>query len=370
MTSRTSTHPEVSLNLALAVVASSHAPLVLLDGELRVIAASLSFCKAFQIEPAGIQGLPFCELGAGEWDIAQLPTLLKATAAGFAEIQGYEIDLQRPGQQTRRLVLSAHKLDYGNEDQVRVLLAVTDITEARIAEKLKDDLLGERAVLIQELQHRVANSLQIVASILMQTARKVQSDETKTHLVDAHQRVMSVATLQKQLAASTPGDVVLRPYFTALCDSIGASMIVDHNQIKLQVNVDDSISKADVSMSLGLIVTELVINALKHAFPSNRTGKIVVAYSSHGPDWTLSVRDDGVGMPKGADSAKPGLGTSIIQALARQQDAVIGIADANPGTAVSVVHAGSAHSGDDGSRTVASARSISVAVLSARLSLS
>jgi two-component sensor histidine kinase len=196
-------------------------------------------------------------------------------------------------------------------------------------------MLKERAVLLQELQHRVANSLQIIASVLMQNARKVQSDESRSHLFDAHQRVMSVAAMQQQLAASQVGDVELRPYFKALCDSIGASMIRDHNQLSLDVNVDDSVTPADVSVSLGLIVTELVINALKHAFPDDRKGKIDVNYHSQQSNWTLSVRDNGVGMPAHT-SAKPGLGTSIVQALAAQLQASVTIADANPGTAVSI----------------------------------
>ena len=62
-------------------------------------------------------------------------------------------------------------------------LAVSDVTEARLAERLKDDLLQEKAILLQELQHRVANSLQIIASVLMQSARKVQSEETRSHLL-------------------------------------------------------------------------------------------------------------------------------------------------------------------------------------------
>ena len=82
------------------------------------------------------------------------------------------------------------------------MLSVTDITHARAAEKLKDNLLREKDVLLQELHHRVANSLQIIASVLMQSARKVQSEETRSHLYDAHQRVMSVAALQQQLASS------------------------------------------------------------------------------------------------------------------------------------------------------------------------
>jgi two-component sensor histidine kinase len=331
-------HPDVALNLALAVIASSTAPLLLLNEDLTLIAASKSFCRAFQIEPASVANLPLRELGAGEWNVPQLTALLKATAAGYAEVEGYEIDLNRGGRESRRLVLNAQKLDYGSKESVRLLLSVSDVTDARVAEKLKDDMLKEKAILLQELQHRVANSLQIIASVLMQSARRVQSDETRSHLHDAHQRVMSVAALQHQLAASRAGDVELRPYFTALCDSIGASMIRDHNQLSLDVTVDKSVSTADVSVSLGLIVTELVINALKHAFPGDRNGKIKVDYHSHGPNWTLSVSDNGVGMPADAANAKPGLGTSIVQALTAQLHAVIKVSDANPGTNVSIAH--------------------------------
>jgi two-component sensor histidine kinase len=234
--------------------------------------------------------------------------------------------------------VNAQKLAYGNGEDTRLLVAILDVTDARIAEKLKDDLLKEKAVLLQELHHRVANSLQIIASVLMQSARKVQSEEVRSHLRDAHQRVMSVASLQHQLAASALSDVELRPYFTALCESIGASMIRDHDQLSLEVNIDDSITTADVSVSLGLIVTELVINALKHAFPDSRDGLIKVNYHAHGPNWTLSVSDNGIGMPKDAAAAKPGLGTSIVQALAAQLHGVIKVSDTNPGTVVSIAH--------------------------------
>jgi two-component sensor histidine kinase len=102
--------------------------------------------------------------------------------------------------------------------------------------------------------------------------------------------------------------------------------------------VDDSVTSADVSVSLGLIVTELVINALKHAFPGDRSGRIKVGYHSSGVDWTLSVIDNGVGMPTGPDAAKAGLGTNIVHALTQQLQALVEIGDAKPGTAVSVVH--------------------------------
>ena len=330
--------PAVALNLALAVVVSSVAPLLLLDKDLNVVAASDSFCKAFQIDPKKVQGCQLAQLGDGEWLVPQLLSLLKATAAGFSEVEGYEMELLRKDRENRSLVLSAKKLDYAGNGDIRLVLSVVDVTDARIAEQLKVNLLKEKDVLLQELHHRVANSLQIIASVLMQSARKVQSEETRLHLHDAHHRVMSVAALQQQLAVSKPGDVELRPYFTALCESIGASMIRDHAQLTLTVTADDSVTTADTSVSLGLIVTELVINALKHAFPDNRQGKILVDYHARGPNWNLSVSDDGVGMPAEPGIARAGLGTSIVQALAMQLNGSISVDPANPGTKVSVQH--------------------------------
>jgi two-component sensor histidine kinase len=345
MAPHTPSNPDIALDLALAVIASSDAPLLLLNSALTVVAASRSFCRVFQIDPAAVQGRALSELGGGEWNIPQLTALLRATASGYAEVQDYETDLKREGRDDRCLIINAHKLDYTGGTDARLILAVSDVTDARTAEKLKnellrdkDALLNDKAVLLQELQHRVANSLQIIASVLMQSARKVQSEETRTHLFDAHQRVMSVAALQQQLAASTIGEVALRPYLTALCESIGASMIRDHKKMSLDVTVDDSVTSADVSVSLGLIVTELVINALKHAFPNDSSGKIKVDYNSRGPNWTLSVSDTGVGMPKDTADATPGLGTNIVQALAAQLQATIKVAEAHPGTIISIAH--------------------------------
>ena len=110
----------------------------------------------------------------------------------------------------------------------------------------------------------------------MQSARRVQSEEARGYLHDARHRIMSIAALQRQLSTSAGGSVELRAYFTQLCQSLGASVIADRDSI--QVKVDDSIVDADVSISLGRIVTELVINALKHAFPGERMGTIVIDY--------------------------------------------------------------------------------------------
>ena len=319
--------------LALAVVEASASPLLLLDEHLAVVVASRSFRAAFLAADAPVPQGSIFALGAGEWNVPQLRTLLVATVAGCAAVEAYEMDLRPAGRSARRLVINAQRVE-ADAGRSNLLLSIADVTDARAAEKVKDDLLREKAILLQELQHRVANSLQIIASILLQSARTVDSAETRLHLRDAHQRVMSIAAVQRQLTTSTLGEVSLRDYFTDLCGSISASMIHDHSQLSLEVRADDTSTATDIAVSLGLVVTELVINALKHAFPEHRARRIWVDYASDGPEWRLSVRDDGVGMP--VETSKPGLGTSIVEALAKQLDARVEVRNACPGTEVTL----------------------------------
>ena len=330
---------ETVTSLAMALVESSKAPLLLLDDGIVVIGASASFCNTFNLDPKTIANRRLADLGDGEWNVPQLDSLLKATIAGAAEIDAYEMDLIREGKATCRLILSAHKLDYFDTETVRVVLAATDVTQTRLAEKHKDDLVREKHVLLQELQHRVANSLQIIASVLMQSARRVQSEETRLHLHDAHSRVMSIAMLQKQLAITQLKSVELRTYFKDLCRSISASMIDDPQRLTLEAIVDETTTNSDVSVSMGLIVTELVINAIKHAF-SDRTagGRITVNFAADEGGWLLSVSDNGSGMPVGKKRGKPGLGTGIVEALSKQLDATVTVINADPGTRVEIRH--------------------------------
>jgi two-component system, sensor histidine kinase PdtaS len=330
--------PEHADNMSVALISSSFSPLILLREDLTIIAASESFCRAFDVDCAGVTGKKLADLGSGEWNVPQLNTLLQATVSGKAAIDVYEMDLLRPDKDTLRLLINAHTLDYFEAESIRVVLAITDVTSQRLADKLRDDLVREKQLLLNEIQHRVANSLQIIASVLLQSARKVQSSETREHLRDAHNRVMSIAMLQKHLSSTAVENVGLKGYFADLCSSIGASMIGDPGRIKLTTEVDNSVVDPDTSVSLGLVVTELVINALKHAFPDrNQNGLIKVGFTSDGKAWTLVVADDGVGMPKDENDRKPGLGTGIVEALASQLGAVVMISDATPGTMVSVV---------------------------------
>lgn len=323
----------------LAVIAVSNEPLVYLSDDLRVIATSASFCRDFDLTPAAVTGKLLSELGGGEWNIPQVLSLLRATASGLASVDMYETVLTRPNRPACQLMVNAHRLSDDSGLHVRLLVAINDVTLARAEALKRDNLMRDNEVLLQEVQHRVANSLQIIASVLMQSARRVLSDEARGHLKDAHSRVMSIATVQKLLAQSTLDDVNIGSYLKQLCESLAASMISQPERLSIAVSADETKLPANLSVSLGLIVTELVINSLKHAFAKDASGCVEVTFHTKASGWTLAVCDNGSGMPVKPEEAKAGLGSSIIHALAKQLSAEVMVSDGHPGTHVKIIHA-------------------------------
>lgn len=244
-----------ALTLVDAMVATSDGLLLLLDENLVVVSVSNSFCQNFDVQPAQVIGNSIFSMGAGEWNLTRLRSLLSAVASG-TKTSSYEIFFEPRGKQgTRCLEIHAQKIDYDDAGVVRLLVAMVDTTDARAATARTEQLVADKVLLNRELQHRVANSLQIIASVLMQSAKRVSSDEARTHLQQAHNRVISIAEVQRQLASTGADSVALRPYLTTLCASIVASVVHDPDQITIRVEADDSRVSSDSSISLGLIVT-------------------------------------------------------------------------------------------------------------------
>ncbi|HVY88821.1 MAG TPA: histidine kinase dimerization/phosphoacceptor domain -containing protein [Hyphomonadaceae bacterium] len=333
---------ELALGFAQSLIDTSQLPVLLFDSQARVVCASHSFYSDFGISSDGVEGRLLAEIAGGGWDVLQLSLLLENALCNGPHMGDYETDLVRSGVAPRRLQVNVQTVMHGADLDTRALMAITDVTQVRQSERLnitllleKDGLLRERAILLDEMEHRIANSLQIIASILLLKARAVKSEETRLHLRDAHDRVMSLAAVQQHLHA-TVGTVDVKAYMTKLCESLAASMIGEGRQLTLKVLADDAVVSSHEAVSLGLVVTELVINALKHAFPQSQGGLITVSYRAGAGGWTLSVTDNGIGMPAVAPAAKAGLGTSIIEGLAKQLGATIKISNADPGVAVAL----------------------------------
>ena len=180
--------------LAHAIVDTVREPLVVLDDELRVVAASRSFYLTFKVNRSETQGKLLFELGNGAWDIPKLRLLLGKIIPERGEMEDYEVNHDFPDIGPRTMLLNARKVFYeaGSHANI-ILLGIEDVTGKRALEHEKDELLRQKDVLLDEIQHRVANSLQIIASIILLKAKSVDSEETKRHLQDAHSRVISVA---------------------------------------------------------------------------------------------------------------------------------------------------------------------------------
>ncbi len=199
-------------------------------------------------------------------------------------------------------------------------------------------------MLLREMQHRVANSLQIVAGILSLKARTVESEDARLHLMDAYNRLMSIASVQRRLLASRQSSLIrIDDYLAELSDRLAASFT---EKARLSVVVEGTATmESNKAVAIGLVMTELVINAIKHAFPRERCGRIFVNYKTVGPDWSLSVLDNGIGLSDlPMDSGHAGYGTKIVDALAKELGARVSVKSGPTGTHVSLIHSARAGS--------------------------
>jgi len=328
--------------LAQAIVDTIRDPLLVLDQNLRVVTANRAFYQTFRMNSQEIRGRPIYGLGGGQWDIPELRLLLEDVGPRHAAMEAYEVEWDFPIIGRRTMFLNAREVFNQRDAQKLILLAIEDITDRCAAERRMTELLQQKETLLQEMEHRVANSLQIIASILLLKAQTVQSEETRLHLRDAHQRVMSVATVQQQLQASGHGEAIeLGPYLSRLCETLAASMIGDSRPVSVKVEAGPGTAVSGEAVSIGLMTTELVINALKHAFPGGGSGdeEILVRYEANEANWRLSVSDNGVGLQQdGGRRGTTGLGTTIVEALAHQLKACVEITNRSPGMVVSIVH--------------------------------
>ncbi|MBX9945571.1 MAG: PAS domain-containing protein [Reyranella sp.] len=327
--------------LARAIVDTIREPLLVLDKDLRVVTASRSFFTTFGLDVGEVAGRAMYDLAGGRWNIPELRLLLETILPQHAVMEAYEVEQDFPGIGRRTMLLNARTVSDAGGDRALILLAIEDVTQQRTHIRELGALLREKETLLQEVPHRVSNSLQIIASILSLKAQTVQSEEIREHLQDAHRRVLSVAAVQRQLQISKNLDrISMGSYLSRLCQALAESMIGDSRPITLKIEADGGTATSTTAVSVGLIVTELVINALKHAFVDGRAGGvIVIRYHTNAPAWRLEVADDGVGM---ADQATPGLGTSIVEALSKQLDADVKVSVTSRGTTVSIAHGESA----------------------------
>lgn len=217
-----------------------------------------------------------------------------------------------------------------------VLASIIDITERlQSAERLLQSL-QEKDLLIKEVHHRVKNNLAVIGSLFYLQSTVTQDEPTLRILQDCRDRVQSMALVHERLYRS--GDLAsvdFAEYARELSNQLYRQYVMDSDAVRLRVDAEEVRLEIDRAIPCGLILTELVANSLKHAFPEGRTGEIVVSLRAKaGGGLVLSVSDDGVGLPESAPQENRGhsLGMRLVHSLTRQLDARMEFLRRDPGT--------------------------------------
>jgi two-component sensor histidine kinase len=210
--------------------------------------------------------------------------------------------------------------------------------EIRAARDRYKALAQERALLLREVNHRVSNSLQLIASLLQLQSRG-SAPAVKDALLEAHNRVLAVAKVHRSLYTSeNVQSVALHRYLEALTRDIQSAAGEDRDAGHFSLECDPIEIEPDRAVAVGVMVTELILNARKHAYPEGAAGPIRVRLKSvNAHQSMLSVEDDGVGFTDGHRPEESGLGTIIVKAMSQKLGAAVRYEGKQPGTRVSVV---------------------------------
>lgn len=207
-----------------------------------------------------------------------------------------------------------------------VIEVVRDVTERRHAEDRIRSSLREKEILLAEVHHRVKNNLQTITSLLSLQSRCLEEQSLREVLEESQDRIRSMALVHEQLYQSSgPARIDAAEYLENLIANLASSYGADSRRIQLRITVRDVTLGMNTAIPCGLLVCEVVSNALKHAFPDGRCGEIRVDLRPAGSDRIrLLVSDNGIGLPAAVDfRTTRSLGLRLINALTAQLDGTI-----------------------------------------------
>jgi two-component sensor histidine kinase len=336
--------------LAEAVFDTAHEGLLVLDSDLRVLAANRSFYLMFQVEPAGTRDQFVYELGVGQWNVPELRRLLEQILPHSSSFHQYEVKHDFPHIGWKVMRLNGRKLRRRSDQKELILLAIDDFTEEHSLREQQQKTIEalqrteatlratieENNMLLQEVYHRVRNNLQVIGSLLSLQAEELHEDRERRAFQVARSRVQSIAEVHNLLYVSaSTGLIDLRVYTERLNKNLAIAYSAGD---RVQTDVHGGQITLDVrrAVLVGLLLNEVISNAYKHAFPDNCTGCITIEMVVNEDEVILSVRDTGVGIPANLESKRPGsLGLRLIQMMAQQLQGTLALHSAE-GTSVEI----------------------------------
>ncbi|HJZ10609.1 MAG TPA: histidine kinase dimerization/phosphoacceptor domain -containing protein, partial [Acidobacteriota bacterium] len=327
----------VTRDYAEAIIKTMTEPFLVLDSTLKVQSGNAAFYRAFHVEESETVNRYLFDLGNAQWNIPELRRMLEDVLFKGAEFQDYEIERDFPGIGTRTLSLNALRISKEGSRADLILLAIGDITHLKQLEVAHE-------VMLREVHHRVKNNLQVISSLLSLQAQFVQDKDALEMFKESANRIRSIAFIHEKLhQTDQPATVNFKVYVHDLANSLFEFYGLDAKRVALKMDINDVRFHMDRAVPCGLILNELLTNAMKHAFPKGRKGNIRIELKEHGDgpgqktrSYRLKVRDNGVGMPKAFHLGKTtSLGMKLIRLLTDQIGGKFKM-DRNHGTAFEI----------------------------------
>jgi PAS domain S-box-containing protein len=301
-----------------AILKASPIAIVAIDRQKRILQWNVAAESLFGWTAGEILGKPIPFIPADRAD--EYETLTERVVEGSAYVGRILRSVRKDGVQLNLYTSAASLLNASGQTNGAVAMFV-DITETlRVQEELRRSL-SEKEVLLKEIHHRVKNNLQVISSLLSLQSDRIADSKAKDVFRDSQNRVRSMAMIHERLYRSSDlAHVDFGEYVRNLSTSLFNSYRTSLPNVSCDIDVDDVRVDVDVAVPCGLILNELMSNALKYAFPSDRRGRIMVQLRKGEEEkLRLTVADDGVGLPTGftvGDSHS--LGYQLVQLLVEQ----------------------------------------------------
>jgi PAS domain S-box-containing protein len=311
--------------------------ILVLEPDLTIRFANRSFCQTFAVAPEDTVGRRLYEIGNGQWDIPKLRTSLETIISGRETIEAFEVEYIFPSIGRRIMMLNARKVYRPRNKIQQILLAIEDVTERARLEREHAAAHKRIDMLLQELTHRVKNSLQFIGAMVLIESRSHKSGEGKAALERVSRRITALGQLYSTLSkADTVEAVDAATYLDELCRDLIASVHKEgDSSVMLKTDFESELLPTDRAIPIGLIVNELVTNAVKYAFPGEAKGTVMVTLKRVPGELRLTVADDGQGLdPRRADS---GLGGRLVDGFAQQLGGQVERKSDSQGTTVHLI---------------------------------
>ena len=214
-----------------------------------------------------------------------------------------------------------------------ISLVAHDITEKKLTEKEVLNSLKEKEVLLKEVHHRVKNNLQVISSILNLQSSFVTDEATLDILEESRNRIRSMAIIHENLyQTSNFSSINFSNYLSNLTNDLISTYQVQEDKIELKLDLQEVAIALDQAIPCGLMINEIITNALKYAFPNNMKGTVLISMREEKEIVTLCVEDNGIGLPKGFNYLESEtLGLQLVATLVEQLEGTL-ILESDKGT--------------------------------------